>query len=146
MPRKRRGGVVVKLNREALAAYLINTASERFEWGVCDCVTFSAMGAEAAWNTNILDFFPNWNNETEASQRIREYGKDLREAGSRCLLAAGCSKVQYPQPGDIAIADLTVGITFCLCIDDKMMAAMSKNGILFFPVKGDIWRFTGCQQ
>lgn len=134
---------MVKVNREALAKYLIETAQERFEWGVCDCVTFAVTGAEFAWDVDLLSHLPSWDNKEEALLKIKEYGNDLREAANKGLPSAGCSIVKDPQPGDIVVADTPGGITFCLCIDTTLMAAMSKNGILFFPIKGDIWRYTG---
>ena len=131
---------MVNINNKALSDYLIDISSEGFEWGVCDCVTFAVTGAGYAWNINLSELLPNWHDEASAKKVIRSLGKDLREASHNHLPKMGLCLVETPQAGDIAVANLSCGITFCLCINNKMMAAMSKNGILFYPVSGEIWR------
>jgi hypothetical protein len=124
-----------------LSNYLQERKDMPFEWGVNDCLTFLAKGAEAMTGYNYYNIYSGYTTEEEAYKKLEEHGGIIKIVSS--YLGSGSRNYKKASRGDVAVVkmpELMAGI-----VDDsgRYVALVSKDGLVRCPLEKAwrVWRF-----
>lgn len=126
---------------QRLSAFLEERRKMPFQWGVNDCLTFLAKGAEAMTGKDYYEIYSGYSTEEEAMERLEAHGGIVNIIST--YVGPGTKQVLTGRRGDVAIVrypELMAGI-----IDDsgRYVALVSKDGLVRCPLEKAlrVWRF-----
>lgn len=94
---------------ERLARVIEDARSVPFEYGVCDCVVFSAAAVRAVTGADVLGpLRGGWSSGLQAARMLRRRGGLMAAASS--VLGPADTRVQLAQRGDVVLIDASASV------------------------------------
>lgn len=121
-----------------LSAYIKERRTTPFQWGVNDCVTFSADCVLRLTDIDLIAEYRGYTSEAEANELMQ--GLTLLQMIKQ-VMGEALANYRLARRGDVVFTNLgALGI-----VDDtgQRVAVMTENGIGFLPLKESyqVWRY-----
>lgn len=124
-----------------LSNFLNDRRDMPFEWGVNDCLTFLAKGAEAMTGINYYEKYSGYSTEQEANEKLKEYGGIKAIIDS--YLGPGSKNILKAKRGDVALVKCPEYMAGIVDDSGRFVALVSKNGLIRVPLEkaSRVWGF-----
>jgi|SRR5690606_10530830 len=124
--------------------FIAAEAEKPFRWGETDCVSTAARWLKIKTGKDFIPIIAAYETAEDAERALSDFG-GLAVAVNRVMRAAGFSKTEDPQPGDVGL--VIHGGKLCVAVNSgRYWFSHDENGLIGAPLNA-VWKAwsIGCQ-